>query len=54
MKLASLCHTIKEKVLSKGSTKTAIWKLVPGPFVFVKNSAQPQLDKEIFEATCLN
>ena len=27
----------KEKILSKNSTKTATWKLVPGPFVFTKN-----------------
>ena len=35
--LASLYHITKEKFLSKKSTKTATWKQVPGPFVFVKN-----------------
>ena len=27
----------KKKNLSKNSTKTVTWKLVPGPFLFVKN-----------------
>ena len=27
----------KRKKISKNSTKTAIWKLVPGPFVLAKN-----------------
>ena len=35
--MASLCHSTKEKVLSKNSTKTATWKLVPDPFAFTKN-----------------
>ena len=35
--LASLCHITKEKILSKNSTKTATWKLVPDPFVLAKN-----------------
>ena len=35
--LASLCLISKEKKLSKDSTKTATWKLVPGSFVFTKN-----------------
>ena len=29
----------KEEISSKNSTKTAAWKLVPGPFVFAKNEA---------------
>ena len=37
--LASLCHITKEKISSKFFTKTATWKLVPGPFVFAKNEA---------------
>ena len=32
-----LCHITKEKALLKNSTKTATWKLVPGPFACVKN-----------------
>ena len=35
--LASLCHITEEKRLSKNSTKTATWKLVPDSFVFAKN-----------------
>ena len=35
--LASLCHITKEKNSTKNSTKTATWKLAPGPFVFAKN-----------------
>ena len=35
--LASLCNPVKEKILSKNSEETAVWKLVPGPFVFAKN-----------------
>ena len=34
--LAILCHITKEKRLSKIAL-TAIWKLVPDPFVFAKN-----------------
>ena len=49
--MASLCHTTKEKILSKNSTKTATWKLVPGLSVFVKNYAQPILESEFSEAT---
>ena len=41
---------LQEKFLSKDSTKTAIWNLVPGPVVFAKNLAQPLLENEIFEA----
>ena len=33
---ASLCHILKEIISSKNSTKSAAWKLVPGPFVFCK------------------
>ena len=35
--LASLCHITKEKISSKNSTKTALWKLVTGSSVFAKN-----------------
>ena len=35
--LASLCNIIKEEILSENSTKTASWKVFPGPFVFAKN-----------------
>ena len=31
--------------------KAATWKLVPGPFAFAKNYAQPLLENDIFEAT---
>ena len=51
--LASLCHITKEKISSKNSTKTATWKLVPGPFVFAKNQAQLLLKNEIFETSYL-
>ena len=37
MKFSSLYNITKGKKLSKNSTKTATWKLVPGPFVFTKN-----------------
>ena len=37
--LVSLCHITKEKKPSKNFANTAAWKLVPGPFVFVKNEA---------------
>ena len=43
----------KEKILSKNSTKTATWKLVPGPFEFEKNYVQSLLDNETFEASYL-
>ena len=43
----------KKKALSKNSTKTATWKLVPGPFVFLKNLAQSQLEYQIFKASYL-
>ena len=49
--LAGLCHITKEKISLKHSTKTATWKIVPGPFVFAKNQAQPLLENEIFEAS---
>ena len=51
--LASLCHITKEKQLLKKTLKTTTWKLVPGPFVFAKNLAQPLLENEIFEASYL-
>ena len=51
--LASLCHIPKGKFVSKNYIKTAIWNIVPRPFVFAKNYAQPLLENEIFEATCL-
>ena len=31
----------KERFYQKKYTKTATWKLVPGPFMFLKNQAQP-------------
>ena len=34
--LSSLCHIPEKIISSKNSTKTTAWKLVPGPFVFVK------------------
>ena len=43
----------KKKKLSKNSTKTATWVLVPVPFVFAKNKAQHLLENDIFEATSL-
>ena len=46
----SLCHIRKEKFLSKNFT-SATWKLVPGPFLFAKNQAQPLLDNGSFKAT---
>ena len=35
--LTSLRQIPKEIISSNNSTKTAAWKLVPDPFVFVKN-----------------
>ena len=52
-KLASLYHVIKEENLSKSFAEYVTWKLVPGPFVFAKNWAQPLLENEIFEASYL-
>ena len=51
--MASLCHIPKGKFVSKNYIKTATWNIVPGPFVFAKNYAQPLLENDIFEATCL-
>ena len=51
--MVSLCHITKAKVLSKYSGKTATWKLVPGPLVFLKNQTQPLLENEIYEASYL-
>ena len=46
MKFGQFMSYSKEKILSKNSRKTATWKLVPGPFVFAKNYAQPLLENE--------
>ena len=54
MKLDQLMSYHKRKDLSKKSTKTAAWKLVPGPFEFAKNYAQPLLENEFFEASYLH
>ena len=35
--LDSICHSPKQIVSWKNSTKTAAWKLALGPFVFAKN-----------------
>ena len=38
--MARLCHITKEKISKKkkkNSGKTMAWKVVPGPYVFVKN-----------------
>ena len=51
--MASLYHIPKELISSKNFSKSAPWKLVLDPFVFPKNSAQPQLENEIFEAIYL-
>ena len=51
--MPSFCHIIKEKILSKNSTKSLAWKLVPAPFVFTKNKPQPLSEKKTFEAGCL-
>ena len=40
---------IKEKNLSKNSTKTENWKVVPGPFEFAKNEGQPLLKMKFLE-----
>ena len=40
-----------EKKLSKNSTETSTWKLVPGHFVFTKNLAQPLLENETLKCT---
>ena len=45
--LASLCHISKENNSSENSMKITAWKLVPGLFVFAKNSAKPLLETEI-------
>ena len=51
--LASLCHITKERFLSKNFTKSATWKVVPGPFVVTKNEALPLLENEIFDTSYL-
>ena len=43
----------KTKTQSKISTKTAAWKLVPSPFQFAKNCAQPLFENETLEASGL-
>ena len=53
MKFGEFMSYYKGKVSSKNVTKTAAWKLVPGPFVFAKNEAQPLLANEVFEASYL-
>ena len=52
MKFGQFISYYKRK-LSKESTETATWKLVPDPFLFSKNEAQPLAENEIFEASCL-
>ena len=39
--------------LSKNSTETATWKLVPDLFAVAKNSAQTLIKNKIFEASYL-
>ena len=51
MKFGQFISYYKRK-LSKKSTETATWKLVPDPFLFAKNEAQPLVENEIFEASC--
>ena len=46
MKFGQFMWYCKRKKISKNSTKIATWKLVPGPFVFAKNEAQPLLENE--------
>ena len=43
----------QRKKISEDSTKTVTWKLVPGPFEFAKNYAQPLLENETFQASYL-
>ena len=43
----------RKKFIYKKTSKTATWKLVRGSFVIAKNSAQPLLENEIVEPTCL-
>ena len=35
--MANSCHTLKETISPKSSTKNATWKLVSGSFAFGKN-----------------
>ena len=35
--LVCSCHITKENVLATNSRKNMAWKLVPGPFAFIKN-----------------
>ena len=43
----------RKNILSKTSTKTATWKLVPDPFMFAKNYTPSVLVNENFEASHL-
>ena len=36
MELGQLCNITEKKLLSKYSTKDVAWKVVPGPFFFLK------------------
>ena len=51
--LASLCHTTKEKIYSKSFTKTAAWKLVPGPFCVCKELSTTSVGKWNFGSNLL-
>ena len=53
MKFGQFMSYYKRKLKKKNSTKTDTLKLVPGSFVSAKNQAQPILENETFEATCL-
>ena len=37
--------------VSKNSTKKVAWKLIPGPFVFIKIYTQPLLENGIFKTS---
>ena len=51
MKFGQFISNYNRKNLSKNSTKIATYKLVPGPFVIAKTSAELLLENEIFEAS---
>ena len=51
--LDGLYHIPKEMISWKNSTKTAAWKLVPGPLAFGNNEASLLLENEIFEVIYL-
>ena len=44
-----MSYSKRNNFIKKKFTKTAAWKLIPDPFVFVKN----YLENEIFEAIYL-